>query len=197
MKSKEKKISIFGTGVFGRETLCCLIDSISSAEKKEEDVAVFMVNQNLYKETEVMGVPVITPSSFQPYQFNVVVDLGDPIARKSIVESLPIETTYTSIIHPSVAFSRWVKFGEGRIIIAGAILTYNIVIGKNAQLNLHTTIGHDCTILDYFTSAPAVNVSGNCKPGEFGYFETNAYIKQRTSVTNNVTFGILELIKKN
>src|SRR5690606_21269425 len=131
----EKKICILGAGGFGREVLCCLIDRIASTNLKIEEIACFMVSDEHFKENKIMGVDVIPQSKFDPALYNVVVAVGDPSARKRVVESLPLQTTYTTIIHPSVIISDWVEIGEGSIVTAGTILTCNIKIGKHAHLN--------------------------------------------------------------
>lgn len=192
----EKKICILGAGGFGREVLCCLIDQIKTSNLKIEEIACFMVRDEEYNEQKIMGIDVIPQSSFDPLMYNVVVAIGDPASRKSVVDSLPENTTYMSIIHPSAVISEWVEIGEGCVITAGTILTCNIKIGKHAHLNLHTTIGHDCTMGDYFTTAPATNISGNCHFGDVVYFGTNSAIRQGISICNNVTIGMGGVVVK-
>jgi sugar O-acyltransferase (sialic acid O-acetyltransferase NeuD family) len=196
MIDNEKRICIWGTGGFGREVLCCLIDVIATTNLKIENVACFMVSDEHFKETKIMGVDVIQQSKFDPNLFNVVVAIGDPSSRKRLVESLPTQTTYATIIHPSVVISDWVKIGEGSIITAGTILTCNIKIGKHAHLNLHTTIGHDCIMGDFFTTAPAANISGNCDFGDCVYFGTNSSVRQGVKICDNVTIGMGSVVVK-
>ena len=105
MIDNEKKICILGAGGFGREVLCCLIDAIATTNLKIEDIACFMVSDEHFKEDKIMGVDVIPQSKFDPNLFNVVVAIGDPSSRKRVVESLPTQTTYTTIIHPSERIS--------------------------------------------------------------------------------------------
>jgi len=193
----EKKICIIGTGGFARETLTCLIDGISSTELKIEEIAVFMVNDEFYEKSKIMGVPVIKDSEFITKNYKVVVAIGDPKTRKKLIEKLPSETEFVTIIHPNVIISDWVEIGEGSIITAGTILTCNIKIGKHTHLNLHTTIGHDCIIGDYFTTAPATNISGNCEFGECVYFGTNSSIRQGIKVCDNVMIGMGGVVVKN
>lgn len=81
----EKKICIIGTGGFGRETLTCLIDGISTTELKIEEIAVFMVNDEYYEESEILGIPVIKDSEFIADNYKVVVAIGDSIKRKKVV----------------------------------------------------------------------------------------------------------------
>ena len=69
-------------------------------------------------------------------------------------------------------------------------MTTNITIGKHAHLNLQTTIGHDCRIGDYFTTAPGVKVSGNCKIYDCVYVGTNASIKEKLSIHSLTTIGM-------
>ena len=76
------------------------------------------------------------------------------------------------------------------VICAGCILTTNIKIGDHAHLNLNTTIGHDCTIENYFTTAPGVNVSGNCNISDYVYIGTNASLRQKLTICSNVTIGL-------
>ncbi len=186
----EKKICIYGTGGFGREVLSCLIDIIGESKKNIKSEVCFMVSDNFYKESEINGISVIPQSTFNHEIFDVIVAIGDPIQRKLAVEGLPLNTTFTKLIHPTAIISKWVEIGEGSIITAGCILTCNIKIGKHAQLNLHTTIGHDCVIGDYFTTAPGANISGNCQFENNIYFGTGSAVKQNIKICSDVTIGM-------
>jgi sugar O-acyltransferase (sialic acid O-acetyltransferase NeuD family) len=194
--SSGKKICIVGIGGFGREVLCCLMDALDLSINEIATHACFMVSDHFYKEQKVLGVEVIRESQFDPTLFDVVIGVGDPLARQKMVSQLPKETTYATIIHPSVVMSPWVEIGEGSVITAGCILTCNIKIGAHAHLNLHTTIGHDCVIADFFTSAPGANISGNCNFGECVYFGTNASVRQGINICENVTIGMGGVVVK-
>ena len=197
MEIQDKKYCIVGTGGFGRETLLCLIESYKDSEHKIEEIAVFMVSDEYYEEPKIMGVPVIKLSEFSTEQYLVVVAIGDPSAREKMVHSLPKETSYTSIIHPRAVISEWVELGHGCIITAGVILTCNIKIANHAHLNLHTTVGHDCVIGNYFTSAPGANISGNCHFGERVYFGTSACSREGVTICSDVTIGMGGVVVKN
>lgn len=194
--SQGKRICIIGTGGFGREVLCCLMEVIKHYGLRIEDIACFMVSDEDYKDTSVMGLPIYRRSTFDPALFAVVVAVGNPQIRKRAVENFPANTQYVTVIHPTAILSDWVELGEGSIVTAGTILTCAIKIGKHAQLNLHTTIGHDCIIGDYFTTAPAANISGNCTIGECVYFGTNAAVRQGINICSNVTIGMGAIVVK-
>jgi sugar O-acyltransferase (sialic acid O-acetyltransferase NeuD family) len=194
--NQNKKVCIYGIGGFGREVLCCIIDSIKGTSIAIEDIACFMVDDEYFIEDKILGINVIPFSKFNASALNVVVAIGNPELRKKMVEKLPPNTSFATIIHPNVVMSKWVEIGEGSVITAGSILTCNIKIGKHAHLNLQTTIGHDCVIGDYFTSAPSVNISGNCTLGECVYLGTKAATREKINICDRVTIGMGGIVLK-
>lgn len=137
-------------------------------------------------------------STFDPNEYEVLVAIGNPLDRYNVVNRLPKETKYFSFIHPSaIILDDNIKIGEGSIVCAGSILTTNIRIGCHAQLNLQTTIGHDCEIGDYFTTAPGAKVSGNCKIGNRFYIGTNSSIREKITICDDVTIGLGSGVVKN
>lgn len=192
----DKKICIFGTGGFGREVFTIVKEIANLKKLNVEAYSIFMVDDEYYRDEMIMGVKVLPRSYFNVDEYNVVVAVGDPHQRRAIVNSFPAGTTYATLIHPGVVISDWVELGEGCVVTAGCILTCNIKIGKYAHLNLHTTIGHDCVIGDFFTTAPAVNISGKCIIGNNVYIGTNASIKQGISICDNVTIGMGSVVVK-
>jgi sugar O-acyltransferase (sialic acid O-acetyltransferase NeuD family) len=195
MKTREK-IAIVGAGGFAREVLCLLIDSWSSTRINYKKMVCFIERDEIWKQRRIMEVDVIPQSMFNPEQYQVLIGIGDPETRSQVVDELPANTTFATVIHPSVVTSKWVEIGEGGIVCAGTILTCNIKIGRHAQLNLHTTVGHDCQIGNFFTSAPGVNISGRCTFGNKVYFGTNASIKEGIQICDGVTIGMGAVVIK-
>ena len=76
-------------------------------------------------------------------------------------------------------------------------LTTNIKLGKHSHLNLQTTIGHDCNIGDFFTTAPGAKISGNCKIGDRVYIGTNSSTREKITICNDVTLGLNSGVIKN
>lgn len=130
-------------------------------------------------------------SLFNPEIYEVLVAVGDPKDRFDIVQRLPKDTKYFTYAHPSVQIlGDSIGLGEGSFICANSIITTNVKIGKHAHINLATTIGHDCIIGDYFTTAPGVNISGHCTIYDMVYIGSNASIKQETSIHSMATIGM-------
>lgn len=107
----------------------------------------------------------------------VVGGIGAPRVRQSVIEkarAAGFDTT--TLIHPRVEMSRRVAVGHGSVICAGNILTTEIVLGQNVQINLDCTVGHDVIIGDHTTLAPGVHVSGWVHIGQRVYIGTGAVI---------------------
>ncbi len=196
MNETRFKYGIIGAGGFGRETYCCLLDMLTAENRHLKDSVYFIVRDDLIQEKRILDIDVIPLSAFDPEEYKVVIAIGDPVARRNAVRALPESTKYATIIHPNAVISKWVEIGEGSIITAGTILTCNIKIGKHVHLNLHTTVGHDCQIGDFVTTAPAANISGNCTIGHGSYLGTNCALRQGVSLCENVTIGMGAVVVK-
>jgi sugar O-acyltransferase (sialic acid O-acetyltransferase NeuD family) len=178
------KKALIGAGGFADEV---------KAHMGEYDLISF-VDDLYYSETDKNTKPL---SQFNPNEWEVLIAIGDPIAREELSKRLPIETKYFTFIHPSVLIlGNDVEIGEGSVVCAGVIVTTNCIIGKHTHLNLHTTIGHDCRIGNYFTTAPGVKISGNNEIGECVYIGTNASTKQKLKISDNVIIGMNAAVAK-
>lgn len=195
-KTISKKILIAGTGGFSKEVLCLITDL-----GRYDDVLGFIEPDDILKSkkfpSQILGKPIFPYSSIDPTKHCVSIAIGDSNIRKKITYQLPEEIEYITLIHPSAVVSQWTEIGEGAIICVGTIITCDIKIGRHAQLNLNTTIGHDCVIGDFFTTAPNVNISGNCNVEDHVYFGTASSIKQGVSICKNVTIGMGSVVTKN
>lgn len=194
-----KKVCIIGAGGFAKEILCCLVDIIGEASNEISDMACFLVADkdfDEYKNKKILGIDVISQCAFDPERYVAIIGVGNPLLRKKIKEDLPENTEFVTLIHPTVVMSSSVEVGEGSIITAGCILTCDIKIGAHSHLNLHTTIGHDCLIGNYFTTTPACNISGNCTFGDSVYLGTNASVRQGINICDNVTIGMGGVVVK-
>ena len=182
------KKGIIGAGGFGKEVYW----SLSLSERIN---TVFFVDDSYYDGKDPLILPL---SKFNSKEYEVVVAIADSYHRQRMVESLPNDTKYFTHIHPTAQIhGPDVKIGEGSVICAGTILTTNIKIGKHAHLNLITTIGHDCVIGNYFTTAPGVQISGNETIGDRVYFGTRSCVKQKITICDDVTIGMNAGVVKN
>ena len=110
------------------------------------EIENFIVSDDHYSSEFFMGYPVLMQSDFDSNSCAMVIAIGDSLIRKKIVESLPKDTNYQTIIHPSSRISPFSKIGKGSIISAESVISIDVVIGSHAQINFHSSIGHDCKI---------------------------------------------------
>ena len=182
------KKGIIGAGGFGREVYW-------GFSLMERIITVFFVDDKYWDGSNELILPL---SKFDPTEYSIVVAIGDPKDRFDIVQRLPKETKYFTHIHDSCQIlGDDVIIGEGSIICAGTVITTNVKLGKHAHLNLQTTIGHDCEIGDYFTTAPGAKISGNCKIYDLVYVGTNASIKEKLTIHSLTTIGSNATVVKN
>ena len=170
---------LIGAGGFAREV---------KASLKNKNIKCF-VDEEYYIPGNIENIFPL--SEFNPEAQLALIVIGDPLERFKMAQKLPSNTKYFNHIHKSVIFlDDDIILGKGIIVSAGCILTTNIKIANHAQLNLKTTIGHDCQIDEYFTTAPGAKISGNCKIGKCVYVGTNASIREKITITDNVIIGL-------
>jgi sugar O-acyltransferase (sialic acid O-acetyltransferase NeuD family) len=190
------KIGIVGTGGFAREILA-IIDELG----KFNDIIAFFepddIFEKKFKDVQIMGKPVLPFSEFNHKNTLMTLAMANSKIRELTTKQLPTETEFISLIHPTANVSKWVNLGRGSIITAGCIVTTHIEIGDFCQLNWNTTIGHDCKIKDFFTTAPAANISGNCEIGNQVYVGTGAAVKQGITICDDVIIGMGAMVVKN
>jgi sugar O-acyltransferase (sialic acid O-acetyltransferase NeuD family) len=177
MGSQERDVVIYGAGGFGREvgwlirqcsesgwsaTVRCFIDdNLANHGKLINNVPVFSLQQA----ADHFG------GAF------VVGGVGAPQTRATLIQrALAAGFKPITVIHPRVECSEYVTIGTGTLICAGNILTIDIVLGEQVQINLDCTIGHDVQLGDYTTLAPGVHVSGCVITGKRVYIGTGAVI---------------------
>jgi sugar O-acyltransferase (sialic acid O-acetyltransferase NeuD family) len=174
---KKNQIAIYGVGGFARE-VAWLVETCN--ENKNNYEVVCYIDDNPEKEgKEFNGYSVVNlriARKLYP-DAKVVIGVGSPQTRQAIVRKAVLAGySFTTIIHPGVEMSPWVKMGDGTVICAGNILTTNITLGRQVQINLGCTVGHDVVMEDYVTLAPGVHVSGWVHLGKRVYVGTGAVI---------------------
>jgi sugar O-acyltransferase (sialic acid O-acetyltransferase NeuD family) len=169
---------LIGAGGFAREI---------KAHMNFPDMKCF-VDDEYYSPNENNIFPL---SEFDEDKYEVLIAIGNPLDRYDVSQKLPKNTKYFKFIHPSaLLLDSDIEIGNGSIVCANVIITTNVKIGKHAHINLQTTIGHDVVIGDFFTSAPGVKISGNCKIYDMVYIGTNASIKEKISIHSLSTIGL-------
>lgn len=181
------KLCIFGAGGFAKEVAWL-------ANECGFDVAAFI---DVKEKEDLLGIPVYTINYFDPQEHSAVIAVGSPDLRKKIVKNLSnTNTKFTTLIHPSVHVGLHSIIGRGSVICANSIITCNVNLGNFSQINLATTIGHDVTTGDFFTTAPQVAISGGCNIGSEVYFGTHSCALENLNICSRVVVGAAATITK-
>ena len=181
-----KKIGIIGYGAFARDILCNI----------NQPFDIFFYNN--YKDIKLEEIEkkynckCYDISKFDHKTYKALITIVDGNERKQITDELSDQTEFISYIdkHAILMDQNNIQIGKGSIICAGTILTTNVKLGNFTQLNLLTTVGHDTVMGDYCTTAPSVNISGNCVIGNNVYFGNNSSVKQKITITDDVVIGL-------
>jgi len=193
-----KKTAIIGSGGFGREIIE-LILSINK-EKKLYDLIGFF-DDNKKKGELINGYPIlgkISEINKIDYKLNIVIAIGDPKIKKSIITKIRnSKIDFPILIHPSVLIGdNDIKIGRGTLICANCIITCNISIEKFVTLNLSCTVGHDSIIKEYSSLMPAVNISGEVLIENQVYVGTGAKIINKLTIGEKATIGAGAVVSK-
>lgn len=177
-----QRIAVYGAGGFAREA-AWLVESCNVDQERYQVVCFIDDNPNTHG-TLLNGFPImgLEAASQQFPDVQVVIGIGEPKTRQKIAGKVAAAGLgFASVVHPRTEMSRWVEVGEGAVICAGNILTTNIRLGKQVQINLDCTVGHDVVMDDYTTLAPGAHISGWVHFGKRVYVGTGAVILQGNS----------------
>ena len=192
------EIVIYGAGGLGRET-ALMIQQMNEVEKSWRLVGFF--DDGIAKGTMVSGIPVMGGLSElnrldQPY--GLALAIADPLTRRRIVESVDNGLlSFPVLAHPTALMgSESNFFGRGTIIMAGCILTTNVVLGEFTIINLASTIGHDVRIGSFCSVMPGSHISGNVEIGEESLIGTGSSILQNITIGKGSKVGAGAVVTK-
>jgi sugar O-acyltransferase (sialic acid O-acetyltransferase NeuD family) len=119
----------------------------------------------------------------------LVIAVGRSELRAKLCErALSLGGHFTSLAHPSATLGSRVEIGSGVVIAAGCVLTCDIVLADHVQVNLGSTLSHDCRLEAFATVSPGVHLAGGVEVGE------GAFVGVGTSVLQNVKIGAWSVV---
>jgi sugar O-acyltransferase (sialic acid O-acetyltransferase NeuD family) len=88
------------------------------------------------------------------------------------------------------------RIGDGCVILAGAVITNSVTLGKGCLVNPNCTISHDAIVGDFVEISPGVSVTGRCVIGSFSVLGTNSVILPGVKIGSNVIVGAGAVVTK-
>ena len=161
-----RPLVIIGCGGFGREvfTLVQALRTVGEDWNVEGFVDDAPSDRDVDRVRD-LGSQVIgnvTDLASRASPVHAVVAIGSAPARVAITERLadaPI--SWPVLVHPAATVGSQVQFGVGSIVVAGARLSTNIVVGRHVHIDQNATVGHDSSLADFSRLNPQACISGS------------------------------------
>lgn len=186
------RLAIYGCGGFGRE-IAPIARRIYPPSKQ-----LLFIRDGAPPGELINGIPVVDLdliSSQPPNEWEVVIAVGDPAARRRMAQKCRDRGLRFGRLLGAMIYDD-VEIGEGAILCEGTFLTSNIKIGAHFHLNLNSYVAHDCRIGDYVTFAPQVCCNGNVTISDGAYIGTGALIRPGVTIGTGAIVGMGAVVTK-
>jgi acetyltransferase EpsM len=183
MERTRKRVLVWGAGGHGK----VVVDAILCGEEWEIGG---VIDEDRRKDgSEILKVPVtlfegdLSRMAQRLRCEYVAIAIGDNYTRSEKFELIrSAGLAAATVVHPSAHLSRFVKIGDGVIILAGATVNAGTVIEDNACVNTAASVDHD-NYLEYSCHIfPNATLTGSVHVGEFAYVGAGAVIKPNVTV---------------
>jgi len=172
-----KKIGIFGTSGFARETADVAVDQGFTPVYIARD-------QGELERCEVFGEIMLESDVGRHNDMVYAIGIGENAIRQKLANKYKDSITFVNLIHSSATFGvgqrARLSTSQGVIICSGVRFTNHIDVGSHSIFNLNCTVGHDVIIRDYVNIAPGACISGNVEIESRCWIGTGAVINQGT-----------------
>jgi sugar O-acyltransferase (sialic acid O-acetyltransferase NeuD family) len=125
---------------------------------------------------------------------SLLVCVGDGSVRREIVDRLADlgvgDDRFATFVDETVRIPATVSVGVGSILLAGSVLTADLVLGRHVVLMPGVVLTHDDRVGDYVTIAAGVVVGGFVALGAESYLGMNASVRQRTTIGAGAVVGM-------
>lgn len=141
------------------------------------------------------GVPVLGPITRAATRTErLLICVGSGSGRGRVAErlaALDVGTErYVTFVSPAASLPRGTGVGPGSILLAGVVVTADVVIGRHVVIMPNATLTHDNIVGDFVTIAAGVSLGGGVVLEAASYVGMNASIRQRVRVGRGATVGM-------
>lgn len=141
------------------------------------------------------GLPVLGPIARAATRTEkLLICVGSGTGRRRLAERLAAldvgAERYATFISPGASLPRDTTVGPGSILLAGVVVTADVVIGRHVVIMPQATLTHDDVVGDFATIAAGVSLGGGVLLDAESYIGMNASIRQRVRVGRGATVGM-------
>lgn len=165
-QNNNTKIYLFGASGHGK----VIKDIIENNNKKIE--AFFDDNP---KKSELTELKVYSFNKLNKHlKDDFIISIGDNVIRKKI--SIKLNVNFVKAIHKTAIISNSVKIEHGSVVMAGAIINTEAIVGKHCILNTNSVVEHHCVLKDFVHISPSATIAGSVIIGEGTHVGTGAVV---------------------
>ena len=106
------------------------------------------------------------------------------LQRRAVIEALGVsDDRWATVIHPRASVSPRAKIGRNVLVMAGAVICGDAVVGDHVVVLPQAVIHHDCQVGDFTLVCSGTVLAGGVQVGR------NCYLGSRTSVRPSLRIG--------
>ncbi|MFV0458018.1 MAG: NeuD/PglB/VioB family sugar acetyltransferase [Actinomycetales bacterium] len=163
-------------------------EAVEAARAADQPVLGILDDDPSRHGTTCAGVDVLGPIDLAAeLQGGLVVCVGSGAGRRGIVDRLTRlgvgPDRYVPLAHPSAQVPAGVRLGRGSIVLAGVVLTTDVLVGEHVVLMPTCVLTHDCRVDAYATLAAGVLAGGGVQ------IRSAAYLGMGASLHPGITVG--------
>jgi sugar O-acyltransferase (sialic acid O-acetyltransferase NeuD family) len=128
---------------------------------------------------------------------NTIVGFGDNRRRNATGERLVgMGFRLLTALHPNAICAGDASIGEGAVVAAGTVLGPSSRVGKNAIINSHASLDHDCIVADGAHVGPGAIITGFVEIGECAWIGAGAVIADHKRIAADAIVGAGAVVVK-
>jgi sugar O-acyltransferase (sialic acid O-acetyltransferase NeuD family) len=191
--STPQKIIIFGAG--GHAT------SVANVAESAGYEVIAFVDKDKTGET-LLDRPVFNEcAAIEGWQdLFLAIAIGDNFTRERVYRDLQLRCSpqrFPVLVHRSATISKHAKIDFGTVVMPGALVGPNCIVGKFCLLNTRASIDHDTTMLDFSSLAPGAIAGGRVSIGLRSSIAISATVINGISIGNDTIIGASSLLNSN
>jgi sugar O-acyltransferase (sialic acid O-acetyltransferase NeuD family) len=178
---------IVGAGGFGRETIEAMLTAGSEVVGCLDDAPSDIDLDRLAR----LGIRYLgTVADLRLPDVSYLIAIADPLARRRIDSQLTAAGFAAGVfVDPAASVGVSVTVAPGCIVMPGARVTTNVILGRHVHLHVNSTVGHDSILEDFVSVYPNGSVAGATIIGADATIGSNGTVLQGLKVESGAIVG--------
>jgi len=149
-------------------------------------------------ESKIWNIEISKPVfANTPQNKYMIISIGNNYIRKTIADKTSPYFNYADAIHPRSVVSSRAAVSPGSVIMAGAVVNTDVILGVHTIVNSSAVIEHDCILADFVHISPNAALAGDVQIGEGTHIGIGACVIQGITVGKWATIGAGAVIIEN